>query len=98
MDYVEFHFNGPVIRALITPRISLDGGINRLTFPEQGSRDALCHLIGSVVNTIEIIDKEAFIISFDSEKELILPISPALSPSSESIHFTAGPNQPLQVW
>ena len=44
MDYVEFDFNGPILRALSPPRLEHEGGI--FTFPEPGSRDALCSLIG----------------------------------------------------
>jgi hypothetical protein len=38
MDYVEFGFNGSVLRALTDPIIEGEGG--RLRFPEAGSRDA----------------------------------------------------------
>jgi len=36
-DYVEFHFDGPVLRALTNPRVEIDG--ETISFPEPGSRD-----------------------------------------------------------
>jgi hypothetical protein len=47
MDYVEFHFNGPVVRSLSSP-VVIEGG-ERHAFPNHGSRDALCGLIGRSV-------------------------------------------------
>ena len=46
-DYVEFHFDGPILRSLARPIVHA-GGV-RHEFPEAGSRDALCGLIGRVV-------------------------------------------------
>jgi len=43
-NYVEFRFDGPIIRSFVGPIIETDG--NRLRFPEDGSRDALCDFIG----------------------------------------------------
>jgi hypothetical protein len=52
MDYVEFHFNGPVLRALSSPVLDYHG--RRVRFPEPGSRDALCSLIGTEVAAVEV--------------------------------------------
>jgi hypothetical protein len=56
MDYVEFSFNGPVLRALTGPIVQT--GELRLRFPEPGSRDALCSLIGSEVVAVTITEDE----------------------------------------
>lgn len=50
-DYVEFHFDGPVLRALSDPAI--DEPTRRVQFPEPGSRDVLCALIGMTVVVAE---------------------------------------------
>jgi hypothetical protein len=48
MDYVEFRIDYNVLRALNPPRIELHDGTTA-SFPEQGSRDALCQLIDTEV-------------------------------------------------
>lgn len=50
MDYVEFRIGGNVLRALSAPSIQPpDGGC--ITFPEPGSRDALCDMIDTTVES-----------------------------------------------
>jgi hypothetical protein len=48
MDYVEFRIDYNVLRALNAPRVELHDGATA-SFPEQGSRDALCQLIDTEV-------------------------------------------------
>jgi hypothetical protein len=50
-DYVEFSFDGAVLRFLAPPVISSEG--RRIAFPAAGSRDALCSLIGQTVDRTE---------------------------------------------
>lgn len=50
-NYVEFHFDGPVLRFLAPPVVSSQG--RTFEFPEEGSRDALCALIGQTVEQAE---------------------------------------------
>ena len=50
MDYVEFHFNGPVLRAFTNPVV--DAGGSQIAFDQPGSRDALCSLIGAEVGSV----------------------------------------------
>jgi hypothetical protein len=50
-DYVELHFDGPILRALAPPIVSV--GLATASFPEAGSRDLLCSLIGAVVAVAE---------------------------------------------
>lgn len=44
MNYVEFRIGGNVLRALSPPSLALPTG-QRVTFPQAGSRDALCEMI-----------------------------------------------------
>lgn len=46
-NYVEFIFDGPVLRSL-TPPVVIVNGV-RHEFPQAGSRDVLCELIGQIV-------------------------------------------------
>jgi hypothetical protein len=52
-DYVELHFDGPILRALSDPIIRTDG--RDFVFPESGSRDALCSLIGLPVRSVSLV-------------------------------------------
>src|SRR4029077_15383684 len=54
MNLVGVKFNGPVVRALTNPIVESDG--LRLRYPESGSRDALCSLIGSEVEAVTVND------------------------------------------
>lgn len=47
-NYVEFIFDGPVLRSL-TPPVVIVGSL-RHEFPQAGSRDVLCELIGRLVD------------------------------------------------
>lgn len=46
-DYVEILFDGPILRLLSDPIITL--GAAEYRFPSNGSRDALCSFIGAEV-------------------------------------------------
>ena len=52
-DYVEFHFDGPILRALSSPLIRTEG--HESQFPDPGSRDALCTLIGQSVASVQVV-------------------------------------------
>lgn len=51
MDYVEFHFNGPVLRSISNPIIEL--AETKFEFPLPGAREALCAIIGRAVKQVE---------------------------------------------
>jgi hypothetical protein len=50
-DFVEVLFDGPVLRSLASPMVREDDRVAR--FPEAGSREALCRLIGRTVEQAE---------------------------------------------
>jgi hypothetical protein len=98
-DYVELHFDGPVLRALCAPVVR-DGG-EQPRFPAPGSRDALCALIGRRVARVEVDDEHAIRLEFAGGAELEIPVGRAAVPGCagpESAHFVPGPNRPTQVW
>jgi hypothetical protein len=64
-DYVEFHFNGPVVRSLSSPRIETPAGT--LEFPAAGSRDACCALIGREVSDVVLVEGVSLTLRFVSE-------------------------------
>jgi hypothetical protein len=85
MDYVEFHFNGPVLRALSRPIVVVDGSPSR--FPEPGSRDRLCQLIGKQVSTASATDDVSIDISFTDGSSLRIPLDDASYVGPEAAHF-----------
>jgi hypothetical protein len=54
MDYVEFRIDHNVLRALNPPRVELHDGTTA-SFPERGSRDALCQLIDTEVAEAQVV-------------------------------------------
>jgi hypothetical protein len=96
MDYVEFHFNGPVLRALTNPVFQ---GTQRVEFPDAGSRDALCSLIGSTVESVEVREEDAIRLTFTDGRMLIVPLDEESRVGPEAATFQTGrKNSPLDVW
>jgi hypothetical protein len=95
MDYVEFRFNGPILRAMNSPWLETPGG--NLVFPTNGSRDAFCALIGETVVDIKIVPDELLRVSF-GERSIRIPLRIDKSTGPEAAHFVAGMNQPIEVY
>ena len=85
MDYVEFHFNGPRIRALTNARVRIDGRDHE--FPDAGSRDALCSLIGEEVREIQLKDSQHLKLTFASGKRLLIPLDNDSYIGPEALHW-----------
>jgi hypothetical protein len=96
MDYVELLFNGPILRALTTVEVTREG--QRWVFPEPGSRDALCRLIGATLVEIEIDDDRSAVLRFDSGEVVVVPLTEESRLGPEAMHFVPGEHQPIQVW
>ena len=96
MDYVEFYFSGPVLRCLADPSIKLLDGYYR--FPELGSRDALCKLIGSTVVAVTIEEGKSMNLQTSEGTILSVQLADGSRWGSETMHFVPKPNGPVQVW
>ena len=99
-DYVEFYFDGPIVRSLSDPILYIDGRVQP-RFPEPGSRDALCRLIGRELQLVQVKDEESISLGFSGHAKVMIPISEATGrdPSLvEAAHFVPGTNQPISVW
>ncbi|MCR6689355.1 hypothetical protein [Cellulomonas sp.] len=70
-DYVEIHFDGPILRALSAPVVEMDGTGGR--FPSEGSRDRLCQLIGRTVLAAQE-GAESLVLDFDDSVRLRIPL------------------------
>jgi hypothetical protein len=69
-DYVEFIFDGPVLRSLAPPVVTVGG--RRHEFPQVGSRDVLCELIGRIVeDATELSDRLS--VSFTGDALVEIP-------------------------
>ena len=96
MDYVEFKFNGPILRALTDPIV--EAGTGRHSFPSAGSRDALCELIGSAVRSVVVRPHDRIEVDTDRGAKLIIPLDEESRHGVEAAHFVpAAPNGAPQV-
>lgn len=95
-DYVEFHFDGRILRALSPPSLHAQGHVT--TFPESGSRDAFCSLIGKSVVNVVVRERDSIEVRFDGSRTIKVPLSIPSRTGPEAAHFVSGDNQPIEVW
>ncbi len=95
-DYVELHFDGPVIRALTRPFVESNGTSTR--FPTPGSRDALCSLIGQVVETVTETENVSVRVLFRNGSAFVVPLDPDSYEGPEAMHFQIERTALVQVW
>ena len=75
-ETIELDFSGVVIETEGQPIVST--GAQRYRYPEDGSRDALCRLIGTTVRRMRVAESNELQLTFDDGSELVL--HPRLSP------------------
>ena len=95
MDYVEFHFNGPVIRALTNPKIETE--TKQYQFPKQGSRDALCSFIGKAIQSVIIEEGVSLTLVFLKNERILIPLDDDSYIGPEAMHWCPQ-DSPMQVW
>jgi hypothetical protein len=97
-DYVEFYFGGPfpILRSISNPKVASEGVEYR--FPEPGSRDALCRVIGTKVCTIKLEENKALELTMSNEYKITIPLDPASLCGGEAMHFVSVSNGPIEVW
>lgn len=99
-NYVEFYFDGPIVRSLSDPILYIDGRAQP-RFPEPGSRDALCCLIGRELQSVRVNGEESISLCFSGDAKVIIPLSEAAGKDPalvEAAHFVPGTNQGISVW
>jgi hypothetical protein len=94
-DYVQFHFDGPVLTALSNPILKDETGT--IGFPAPGSRDKLCTLIAQLVRSVDLVDGDELRIVIGSST-LIVPLDLAHARGPESMLFQDTRTAPCQVW
>ncbi len=95
-DYVEFHFDGPILRSLSNPSVLVHGVEHR--FPEPGWRDALCCIIGSTVRAVKLEEQQALKVTTTDDCEITILLDARSLRGPEAMHFVPQPNGPIQVW
>jgi hypothetical protein len=92
-SYVELHFDGPILRSLARPSVTLAG--TRAQFPDDGSRDALCDLIGRVVDAAEDLP-DRLLVSLSGGADFVIPKASA-DAGAEIAHFVPTVDGELDV-
>ncbi|MHC4121823.1 MAG: hypothetical protein ACYSWO_30495 [Planctomycetota bacterium] len=95
-DYVEIHFDGPILRCLSNP--ILRSKDEEWVFPQAGSRDALCLLIGQSLEGMTLEDDTMLLAGFSGGQELFVPLDRKRRRGPEAMHFLPDIGEPLQVW
>jgi hypothetical protein len=95
-EYLELRFNGPILRAMVTA--DLDTTAEHWTFPDKGSRDAICGLIGASVRDVEVERDRSIQLRFDDGKVFTISFAAAHQAGEEAAHFVPGDNRPIAVW
>ena len=94
-DYVEFHFDGPILRSIANPFVSVDGKEYR--FPNSGSRDALCQMIGSTVQAVRVEKDHICELTTSNNCRITIPLDVANLRGGEAMHFISEADD-IQVW
>jgi hypothetical protein len=93
--YIEFGFDGPVLRFLSRPHIrSMD------ILVDANHADYLALLTGLIGSTVrDLGTDDAYVrVSFSTGYEVILPSDAPADPTGEHLHFVPGPGRPIAVW
>jgi hypothetical protein len=93
MDYLQLHFDGPVITLFVWPRVKFKG--QELHFGQPGYRDALCDRIDRSVLTASLLDDDALVIVFEDGARFAVSLRPEDNIGSEAGHFIASAGSPL---
>ena len=97
MDYVEFHFNGPRVRALANPTVITAD--SELPFPSSGSRNALCQLIGQEVRDVVLREEHSLLFTFASGAQLRIPLDKTSYIGPEALHWHPdGDLSRMEIW
>ena len=94
-DYVQLQFDGQTVTAF-TP-VSVIRGPHRSTFPDAGSRDDLCSVIGTKVVRQSIAGGDALALEFEGGAIIRVPLDAESRVGPEAMNFSGLDNQ-LIVW
>jgi len=81
-DYVEFHFDGPILRSRADPQVAVGEAV--YCFPKPGSRDALCLVIGATVQSLDLDESRHLEFTTSNGCQMRLPLG-----AGGVLHFRA---------
>ena len=95
-DYVQLQFDGPII-TVFTP-VSVVRDSHTSTFPDAGSRDALCSVIGKTLTGQSLRNEDALILEFEGGVTLRVPLDFDSRVGPEAMNFHSPDRRVLNVW
>lgn len=95
-DYIQLGFDGPGLTLLTPPEVTTKDA--KLQFPEPGSRDLLCSLIGVKVARVLNDDPLVLRLVFENDSVLSIPFDDESRVGPEVMHFHAGIDGPTEIW
>ena len=95
-DYVQLGFDGPGLTLLTPPSVTAKD--TTLRFPEPGSRDLLCSLIGIKVAKVLNDDPLVLRLIFENDSVLSIPLDDESRVGPELMHFDPGVDGPMEIW
>jgi len=95
-DYVQLGFDGPGLTLLTAPTVKTKNATAR--FPEPGSRDLLCSLIGVKVARVLNDDPLVLRLVFENESALSIPLDDESRVGPELMHFHPEDGGPTEIW
>lgn len=95
MDYVELAFHGPIIRFLGSFKVV--NGDEELIYPEQGSRDRLCELIGKPLKSVSFSNDTVCHLAIGDKTEVVIELRET-EDIAEHMHFVPCENEPMDIW
>ena len=87
-DYVQLHFDGPILTAFVWPVVSMGGKTTHVGEP--GYKDALCDLIGRNVHVVQVVDGVEVLVEFGDWGRFSISLKPEDSVGPEAGYFSAG--------
>lgn len=95
-DYVELHSGGGVIRIFTDPFFRT--GLTSLRFPERGSRDSLCELIGQHIVAVDLDESSRLELTMEEGSVVTAPMGPKNDRALETVHFFSNDPRGMMIW
>jgi hypothetical protein len=95
-DYVQLHFDGPMITAITRPIVV--AGDASFAFDEPGYRDQLCGLIARSVARAYVRAGDCLLIDFKGRASIIVSLKPDAYRAAEAVIFGDGKSEQWAVW
>ena len=96
-DYIELDFGSASLTFFSHPLIKMNSFDGK--FPDVGSRDALCSLIGKKLLSLQLDDEKELVLTFKPKDTVILPMDiESKMRWGEVLHFYGNDGTGLQVW